>query len=260
MHVVVSKRDLLRVLTRCHEVADKKSTMPALGNVLLEVVGTGELRLAATDLLLAVSGKIPARIEQGGAVALGARDLFERVRMMPEGDISIVVTESSATAVRAVGAARRYSVRGMPGDEFPTLPEPEEGAQLLSLSVEALSGLIATTQFSISGDETRMHLNSALFECEGDRVRMVTTDGHRLSKRELLLEQRQSDATMLIPLKGVVELKRLCDEARADAGREGDRAGLQVQLTQSGPNAFFQLAGFQFSVKLVDGQFHRMSR
>jgi DNA polymerase-3 subunit beta len=60
---------------------------------------------------------------------------------------------------------------------------------------------------------------------------------------------------MLIPLKGVLELKRLCEEARAESGKLEDDAPLELTMLQSGPNAFFQLAGFQFSVKLVDAQF-----
>src|SRR5687767_5418033 len=109
MHVVVSKKDLVRVLARCQGVADKKSTMPVLGNVLLEVSGTDQLRLAATDLYVAVSGKIQAKVENGGAVAIGARDLFERVKMMPEGQISISTTGSAATTSRAMGSARRFT-------------------------------------------------------------------------------------------------------------------------------------------------------
>jgi DNA polymerase-3 subunit beta len=250
MQVVVSKKDLSRVLQRCQGVADKKSTMPVLGNVLLEVSGTDELRLAATDLYVAVSGKIPAKVESGGAVAIGARDLFERVKMMPEGQISISTTGNSVTTIRAVGSARRFTLHGVPGEEFPTLPEPEAGAQTLELEVPTLSSLIAGTHFSISTDETRMHLNSALFEWDGERVRMVTTDGHRLSKLDVLVKGRYASATMLIPLKGILELKRLCDEAVAE-----DKDVPSIKLQQSGPNAFFQIAGFQFSVKLVDAQF-----
>ena len=251
MHVVVAKKDLLRVLARCQGVADKKSTMPVLGNVLLEVSGTDQLRLAATDLYLAVSGKIPAKVESGGAIAIGARDLFERVKMMPEGQISIVTSGGAATTIRAVGASRRFTLHGIPGEEFPSLPQPEESQTPFSLGISTISQLIAGTYFSISTDETRLHLNSALFELDGDRVRMVTTDGHRLSKMEAPAPGKQASATMLIPLKGVLELKRLCDEALSE--EKGDAS--EIRITQSGPNAFFQLAGFQFSVKLVDAQF-----
>jgi len=147
MHVVVAKKDLLRVLARCQGVADKKSTMPVLGNVLLEVSGTDQLRLAATDLYLAVSGKIPAKVEAGGAIAIGARDLFERVKMMPDGQISIVTSGGAATTIRAVGASRRFTLHGIPGEEFPSLPQPDEAAQPLTIPISAVSALIAGTYF-----------------------------------------------------------------------------------------------------------------
>jgi len=254
MHVVVSKKDLLRILGRCQGVADKKSTMPVLGNVLLEVDGPDQLKLAATDLLLAVSGRVHADVDKGGAIAVGARDLFERVRMMPEGQISISTTEGAATTIRALDSARRYTLHGIPGEEFPSLSQPDENTPVLALDADTLSNLISSTHFSISTDETRLHLNSALFEWDGERVRMVTTDGHRLSKMEVEVPGKQATATMLIPLKGVLELKRLCDEARGEGGK-GDEAASPIKMIQSGPNAFFQLAGLSFSVKLVDAQF-----
>jgi DNA polymerase III subunit beta len=254
MHVVVSKKDLLRTLARCQGVADRKSTMPVLGNVLLETTGADHLRLAATDLYLAVSGTIPAKLEKPGSVAVGARDLFERVRMMPDGEVVISTNESAATTIRAGGSARRYTLHGLPGEDFPALPQPDESAPVVTLTVATLGRLIAATHFSISTDETRLHLNSALFQWDGETARMVTTDGHRLSKMEVRTKDKQASASMLIPLKGVLELKRLCEEAQSDA--KGDSAETpELTMVQSGPNAFFSLAGFQFSVKLVDAQF-----
>ncbi len=255
MQVAVSKKDLLRILARCQGVADKKSTMPVLGNVLIEVSGPDEIKLAATDLYLAVSGKVKARVDKGGSIAVGARDLFERVKMMPEGQISITTTEGSATTIRAVGSARRYTLHGIPGEEFPALPEPDQNAKKFELGVETLSKLIAGTHFSISTDETRLHLNSALFEWDGDRVRMVTTDGHRLSKMEAQVPGKHATTSFLIPLKGIHELKRLCDESKTDAPKDEKGEPTTIQLAHSGPNAFWELAGFRFSVKLVDAQF-----
>jgi DNA polymerase-3 subunit beta len=249
MHVIVSKKDLVPVLERCQGVADRKSTMPVLGNVLLEVGGPNELKLAATDLILAVRGRVNARVEQGGSVAVGARELAERVRNMPDGEIGIATTANAATTLRAVGSARRFTLQGIPGEEFPTLPQPDKDAKAQTLEASVLATLIGATHFSISNDETRPHLSSALFESDGEWVRMVTTDGHRLSKMEARVEGRSSAGNMLIPLKGVNELRRLCDEA---AGK-GDSA--ELKIVQAGPNAFFELPGFQFSVKLVDAQF-----
>jgi len=247
MQVTVSKKELLRLLARCQGVADKKSTMPVLGNVLLEAAGNG-LRLAATDLFLSVSGEVPAEVTAKGNVAVGARDLFERVKAMPEGKLSITTTDGASTTIRAVGQARRYTLHGIPGSEFPQLPEPAKSESSLTLDVEVVALLISTTHFSISTDETRLHLNSALFEWKAGMVRMVTTDGHRLSRMQIQVKTKAPDMTMLVPLKGVQELRRLCDEARSEGVKT-------LQLQRSGQNAFFQIGGIQFGVKLVDAQF-----
>src|SRR5688572_32785036 len=100
MQVGISKRDLLRTLSRCQGVADKKSTMPVLGNVLLEVDGPGRVRLAATDLFLSVSSHLQAEVEKGGSIAVGARDLFERVKMMRDGPLTIATTDAAAMTIR----------------------------------------------------------------------------------------------------------------------------------------------------------------
>lgn len=254
MDVTVPKKELLRLVGRCQGVADKKSTMPALSNVLLSINGPSELRVAATDLYLAVSGTATGvDVKKGGSVAVPAKDLYERIKMMPDGPLHIVTNDGFSTTIKAAASARRYTLRGMPGEDFPALAEPDPNAATLELELELLSKLILRTHFSISTDETRAALNSALFEWDGDRVRMVTTDGHRLSKMELRVPGRQATATMLIPLKAIGELRRLADEARSEGGKDSE--GLKVAITQSGPNAFFVIGGTRFSVKLVDAQF-----
>ena len=259
MELTVAKKDLLRLVTRTQNVAERKSTMPALSNVLLTAEGGSGLRISATDLYLAISGRISAEVSKPGSVAIPAKDFLERVKMMPDGPIHITTTDTSSTILKAAGSARRYTLRGMPGEEFPPLPAPAEGAPSLALEVDVLLELIAKTYFSISTDETRAHLNSALFEWDGDVIRMVTTDGHRLSKMEVRVAGRQAAATMLIPLKAIHELRRLCDDVLADAkeaSKESKEAGKpQLVITQSASNAFFQHGGTTFSVKLVDAQF-----
>src|SRR5215468_8633624 len=241
MDVTVPKKELLRLVGRCQGVADKKSTMPALSNVLLSINGPSELRVAATDLYLAVSGTASGvDVRKGGSVAVPAKDLYERIKMMPEGPLHIVTNDGFSTTIKAAASARRYTLRGMPGEDFPALAEPDPKAATIELELDLLSKLISRTHFSISTDETRAALNSALFEWDGDRVRMVTTDGHRLSKMEVRVSGRQATATMLIPLKAIVELRRLSDEARAE-DKAGD--GGNVLISQSGPNAFFLLGG-----------------
>jgi DNA polymerase-3 subunit beta len=255
MEFTVTKKDLLRLVTRMQGVAERKSTMPVLSNVLLSVDGPSVLRIAATDLYLALIGRVTVDVSKGGSIAVPAKDLAERIRMMPEGPLHVAAQENASTIIKAVGSARRYTLRGMPGDDFPPLPAPAEGSPSLALDVDVLQELVAKTHFSISSDETRAHLNSALFEWDGDVVRMVTTDGHRLSKMEVKVSGRQASATMLIPFKAIQELRRLCEDIAGEPKDGKDAPKAQLQITQSGSSAFFQGGGMTFAVRLVDAQF-----
>ena len=229
--------------------------MPALSNVLLAAEGN-VLHVSATDMFLSLSGKTQAEVTTGGSVAVPARELHDRIKAMPDGPIQISTTAGAQTIIKAAGSPRRFTVHGIPGAEFPALPKPDANAPTLSLPVELLAKLIARTHFSISTDETRAHVNSAMFEWSGNRVRMVTTDGHRLSKMEATVEGTNATATMLIPLKAIGELRRLADDAKAERAESKDaKEASEVVISQTGPNAFFDIAGMRFGVKLVDAQF-----
>ncbi len=254
MEIVTPKKHLEKLLSRCQGVADKKSTMPVLANVLLSAEGN-TVTVSATDLYLTISGSIEAEVKRSGSVALPARDVHERVKAMPDGPIKLTVTNGSATTLQAVGSARRYTLHGLPGSDFPQLPEPSSDAPTIEISVAMLQKLVKRTIFSISSDETRPHLNSALFECRAAKgstpglVRMVTTDGHRLSKMQLPVENLAAETTMLVPHKAMQELRKLFDDVL------DHRDTTMVAITQTGPNAFFKLGGIRFSVKLIDAQF-----
>lgn len=254
MDFTASKKDLVRILSRTKGVAVEKSPQPMLSNVLLSIDGT-TLHVAATDLYLGISGSCSVAVRAPGSIALPAKDLLERVKAMPDGEIHFVVGEGSQATLKAVGSPRRYTLAGIPGAEFPKLASPDVDASTLELSADLLALLIARTHFSISTDETRSHVNSALFEWNHELVRMVSTDGHRLSKMEAKLVTEHDDqppsqalSSILIPLKAVVELRRLAEEARAEKGAK-------VVISKSGPNAFFDIASMRFSAKLVDAQF-----
>lgn len=246
MDFVASKKDLLRLLARCVSVADKKSAMPALANVLLDARQAGTLKVSATDLYIGMSGSMPVEIATAGSVAVPAKDLLDRIKAMPEGPVQIIATEGAQTTLKAVGSPRRYTLHGIPGGDYPTLPAPTPDGPTLEVPAEQLSQLLTRTHFSISSDETRPHVNSLFFEAHGTTMRSVSTDGHRLSKMEMKIEEpTNSFGDMLIPLKGVTELRRLVDDAK----------GEKVTIRRGGPTVFFTVAGMQFSVKLVDAQF-----
>jgi DNA polymerase III subunit beta len=253
MHLVIHKRNFLRSLARTHSVADRKSSMPILSNILLSTEGPKTLRLAATDLYLSVSSAASAEVKAPGTIALAARTLFEIVKSLPEGELSIQVVGNHAAEIRS--GKVRFKIPGMPGQDFPALPSPGN-AEFAPLEAEELGKLISHTHYSMSADETRPHLACALFEGDGKSVRMVTTDGHRLSKAEYKLAEGRKllSFSMLVPSKGIAELRRLVDEAKSDRAKTEDTPSA-IDVATAGGSAFFRRDDAVLSVKLVDEQF-----
>lgn len=250
MDITVAKKDLLRLIGRAQAVADKKSTRPVLANVLLDATGADCLMVSATDLHISVTGKIPADVRRKGSVAVPARDLLERTKMMPEGPLLFTHENENTVLFKAEGSKLQYRLHSVAGTEFPSLPSPPATAPRLEIKASIVSTLITRTQFSISTDDARSNLHSALFEWQDDRVRMVTTDGHRLSKMEVVVADTKAKASMLLPLKAIVELRRLAEETVADGGKDAT-----MTIIPAEPNAFFEVPGAVFAVKLVDAQF-----
>ncbi len=249
MELTVAKKDLLKLLARVGSVTERRSTMAALSNVLFTAEGN-TLRLFATDNAMAMAGSIGAQVAAPGVVALPAKDLIERVRMMPDGPVSLATNERSIATLKAGVGARRYTVSGLPEVDFPSPPEVPANGASLTIAARDMVDLIAHAAFSVSTDESRPHLNSALVEFDAGVVRMVSTDGHRLTKAEVANAGSSAKATLLVPLKAVLELRRVCDDLLSDAGPEATLA-----ITTSGSTAFFTAGTLVFSVKLVEAQF-----
>lgn len=252
MELTISKRDFLKGLARTHSVADRKSSVPMLSNILLTTENTDTLRLSATDLYLGVSAAAPAQVKAGGTMAVSARTLFDIVKNLPAGEITWTLGPNHGAEIRC--GRVRYRIPGMPGDDFPPLPSSGQ-TEFTELDAEVVGRLITLTHYSMSTDDTRAHLASTLFQGDGKLVRMVTTDGHRLSKAEQRLPNGALlNFSMLVPARGIAELRRLIEDAKSDRPK-GDDSPIPIEVAQLGGNAFFRRAGVQLSVKLADEQF-----
>jgi len=257
MELTIEKQHFLRGLARTHGVADRKSSMHILSNVLVAAEGPGRLRLSATDLYLGVTAVVPASINTSGTIAVAARTLFDIVKNLPDDDVTWSLSDSHAVELRC--GKVRYRIPAMPGEDFPPLPNPGD-ADFAHLDANVLSELIALTQYSMSHDDTRPHLAGTLFEGDGKVVRMVTTDGHRLSKAEQKTGGKGAmmNFSMLVPHKGIGELKRLLDDVKASKGK-GDEDST-IGIATSGGNAFFVRDDLSLSVKLADENFPPYSK
>jgi DNA polymerase-3 subunit beta len=235
MKFTVTQQSILPVLTQCHAVTDRKGTMPALGHVLL--VANGAINLSATDLYQSVKADANGEIKQQGTAAVDARMLLDRVKQLP-GEIGFAL---DGTTLTLKSGSRRFRLPVIPGDEMPRLPDADGATSLLTIPGDELADLISRVQFAISTDETRLHLNSMLLEHQGENLTAVATDGHRLSVA-VTTSGSIGAFKILIPLKGVLQLKRLCES--------GD-----VTLKQSGHVLFAEAGGFEWTCKLSDVQY-----
>lgn len=236
MQLTISRDQLLPLISRCASVTDKRSTMPILSSVLL--VANGKLECSASDLDRSVSGATSAEIKKTGSVALDARALVERVKSLT-GNISIT---SDGSKVTLKSGSRRFTMHGVPGDQFPALPKADDARKLMTLPAEKLARLISCVHFAVSTDETRLHLNSALLECEAGTLRMVATDSHRLALVETEAPEDTASFSLLLPLRGLTEVRRLLE------------AGGAVSLAQEGAFLFVDVGGFSYAAKTVDSQ------
>jgi DNA polymerase-3 subunit beta len=252
MEFTIEKQQFLRGLARTHGVADRKSSMHILSNVLLSAEGTDSLRLSATDLYLGVTALVPAKIKKGGSIAVSARTLFDIAKNLPDGEVSWKLSDTHAVELSC--GKVRYRIPAMPGEDFPPLPNAGD-VEFAVLEASDLADLIALTQHSMSHDDTRPHLAGTLFEGDGKVIRMVTTDGHRLSKAERKVSGKgpMMNFSMLVPHKGISELKRLLDDVKAAKSRGETQSTIGIAAV--GGNAFFQRDDLSLSVKLADEHF-----
>ena len=246
MELSVRKSDLLRELQLFQGIVERKNTIPILANVLIEANGDSSVRLVATDLEVGLRSHCPAAITKGGSLTIPAKKLYEIVRALPDTDIRIEQGAKGAVKV----AADRFDSRmqTLPREDFPTLPEPGDGATA-ALPRAVLREMVRKTQFAITGEDTRYYLNGALFVLGAKRMELVATDGHRLAMVSAPWEAKgnkggSEELRALLPKKTLWELSRLLADGDGDVNYECGENHL-----------FFQIDGRQLISRMIDAQF-----
>jgi DNA polymerase III subunit beta len=241
MEFRIDKTEFLKGLRHAQSIADRKSTMPMLANVLLRATGKGKLLVAATDLNVSLSAQLESKNASEGGITLGAKSLHDIVVNMPGDEITLRRADNNWAEIKA--GKVDYRLVGMPDRDFPKIPDHRE-VEFAELDAGVLREMIDKTLFSVCNDETRFHLNGVLLESDGKRVRMVSTDGHRLSKVERDLPGTPAlSAGIIIPKKGLVELKKTLD-------------GLTTaKVAVKTPYIFVSGEGVTLAVKLIESNF-----
>jgi DNA polymerase III subunit beta len=243
MEISVSKNDLLKELTATQGVVERKTTIPILSNFLFEAAGD-KLSITATDLDLSLRTSCPAKVKKEGSCTIPARKLYDYVKLLGDGDISIKLLENHWVQIRS-GRSNTKMV-GMARANFPALPLfPAESA--LQLPAQVLRQLIGRTIFSISNEESRYTLNGALLVLKPESLTMVATDGHRLAHIEHGGTKLpvSGELKVLVPKKAMAELSTLLNSTDAQT----------VEFAKDESTLFFRIGGRLLTSRQLTGQF-----
>ena len=243
MEFSVTKSVLLNELSTTQGVVERKTTIPILSHLLVEVQGS-QLTITATDLELSIRTSCEAKIKREGAGTIPAKKLLELVRLLPEGEIKVKLLENHW--VEIVSEKKKYKLVGMAKENFPALPVMPH--TLVKIPAAILENLIRKTKFAISMEESRYTLNGGLLILKPDTLAMVATDGHRLALAETdhKLAGLNGEVKLLIPKKAMDEVEKLSVAAGSDAA---------IEFAKDESHLFFQVGHRLLISRILTGQF-----
>lgn len=203
MKFTVEREHLLKPLQQVSGPLGGRPTLPILGNLLLQVAD-GTLSLTGTDLEMEMVARVAlVQPHEPGATTVPARKFFDICRGLPEGAEIAVQLEGERMLVRS--GRSRFSLSTLPAADFPNLDDWQSEVEF-TLPQATMKRLIEATQFSMAHQDVRYYLNGMLFETEGEELRTVATDGHRLAVCSMPIGQSLPSHSVIVPRKGVIEL------------------------------------------------------
>ena len=244
MEISIKRDDLVRGLHLVQGVVERRSTLPILANVLIEPA-EGGLAFTATDTEVGLRALVPGQVVKKGAMTLNARKLYEIARESAAEEVTI---RSATPGWAEVLGGARYRVVSLDPKDFPAVPlGAEDGAgAAVRIAAGTLREMIDKTLFAVSSDETRYNLSGVFMEsAPNDVLRMVATDGHRLALIERSLAEARLTAGVIVPRKGLGEVRKLLDDAE-DA---------ELRLIVREKNVRVLAQAVSLFMRLVEGEF-----
>ena len=241
MQLIISREDLLKPLQQVCGVLSNRPNIPVLNNILLQVNGNS-LTMTGTDLEVELSTQAVLQNSAEGNFTIPAKKFFDICRSLPDQANITVDFEEDRAIVRS--GRTKFNLATFPAEQYPALTNWQSEVDF-QISQNNFRRLIDATQFSMANNDARYSLNGMKLETEGNLLRTVSTDGHRLAVCTIELEQDLQNHAVIIPRKGVLELARLLDVNSEESAR--------IQIGTN--NLRVELGTLVFTTKLIDGRF-----
>ena len=256
MEVTIQKSELSKLLHITQAIAEKKSTMPILGNLLLTAKDKS-FSITGSDMEITAVATGSAQVKKAGSITVNSKVVGELVRELPDAEITIRITERER--VEVVAGQSQMKIIGQSAEEYPVRPGLELSVKS-HIQAPVLSEMINRTLYAVSLDEGRYNMNGVCFELAGGKepaLRMVATDGHRLAMITRSVDTLEftglfpkgsgagATESVIIPRKGLAEVRKAL-EATGDVP-----VGVDIR------DGFFVVEGptWKLVVQLLDSEF-----
>lgn len=215
MKLICSKANLVQGVNIVMKAVPSKTTMAILECILIDAT-TNEIKFTANDMELGIETKVEGDIISKGMVALDAKIFSEIVRKLPDNEVSIETDENYRTTITCEKAV--FTIAGKSGDDFSYLPVIEKN-KFIYVSQFTLKEVIRQTIFSISDNDTNKLMTGELFEVNGNELKVVSLDGHRISIRKIELKDSFDDIKVVVPGKTLNEISKILTGGTEDEVR-----------------------------------------
>ncbi len=249
MRVSCLQENLARGLALVGRAVATRSTLPQTTHVLLRT-DQGRLRLAATNLEIAITAWVGAQVEEEGAITVPARLFTEFVNTLPDERIDLSLAPRGRQLQLVCG---RYeaTIAGMDPADFPPIPTVEEAASV-RVEPRALRTAIAQVEFAAATDDTRPVLTGVHTLVEGDTLTLAAADGFRLAVHRLPLEEEAPQRVeIIVPARALRELYRLLAD---------EQEPILMMVNQARSQVLFRLRSVELVAQLIQGTFPNYSQ
>ncbi|MCG8454916.1 MAG: DNA polymerase III subunit beta, partial [Holophagales bacterium] len=233
----MSRSEFLAELVPMQNIVERRTTIPVLSHLLLRAEDD-RLNLSATDLEVSLTSYCEGKVAEEGQIAIQAKKLVEIMRAS-EGDEVTLRMDSDGVLTILVGKSR-FKIRGLPAEDFPTLPAVEDDSRI-EVPFGTFRAMISKVFFAISSEESRFQLSGALLQVQDDLLTLVATDGHRLALVDAEVEGLEERDGVLVPRKALQELQRF----------EGD----EMVFRRSEHHLSFNIGRRQLICRILEGTF-----
>ena len=242
----VNQQDLQQALNYCQGVIEKRSTLPILSNILLDVQES-KLIITATDLdLIFIHQVNDIEVEEQGKTTTTSSTMYDIVRKLSSGK-KINLTLNDKNKLHLESEKSVFNLNCLSASEFPITDENFNTNEFKIKSKQLLK-LLNKCKFSVSNDETRHYLSGIYIhqtEVEDKNyLTAVATDSHRMSISKIRLDQKIDFEPIILPKKTIFQLCNLLENFDGD-----------VKISNIKSKIKFELSNSTLISKLIDGKF-----